>query len=200
MIAEAGSRAGTGGTSTSPAPSIPRLDDPLEPVPREPPRDAVRPDPMPRLPELPDVGPDRPLCADGTDGREGADGRDGADGCEGTDGCGGVGCLVVAGAGGVRPACANCPDRVVGDGRMDLGGCVTRVGGATSGYTTPVGLAGSAGSAGSTGCADSAGAAVGRDRGAMPQTSQKPSVSTWPVQPGWAHRFIAGSPSRSHTP
>ncbi|WP_245920240.1 hypothetical protein [Actinomadura mexicana] len=45
MIAEAGSRAGTGGTSTSPAPSIPRLAEPLEPVPRVPPREAVRPDP-----------------------------------------------------------------------------------------------------------------------------------------------------------
>ncbi|WP_345171837.1 hypothetical protein [Actinomadura verrucosospora] len=45
MIAEAGSRAGTGGTSTSPAPSMPRLAEPLEPVPRVPPREAVRPDP-----------------------------------------------------------------------------------------------------------------------------------------------------------
>ena len=45
MIAEAGSRAGTGGTSTSPAPSIPRRVEPLEPVPRVPPRDAVRPVP-----------------------------------------------------------------------------------------------------------------------------------------------------------
>lgn len=36
--------------------------------------------------------------------------------------------------------------------------------------------------------------------GAMPQTSQNPSASTSPVQPGWVHRFIAGSPSRSRTP
>ncbi|GAA2428908.1 hypothetical protein GCM10010191_47630 [Actinomadura vinacea] len=46
MIAEAGSRYGTGGTSTSPAPSIPRRADPVDPVPPLPcvPRVAVRPD------------------------------------------------------------------------------------------------------------------------------------------------------------
>ncbi|MFI0369307.1 hypothetical protein ACH35V_15595 [Actinomadura sp. 1N219] len=72
MIAEAGSRAGTGGTSTSPAPSIPRRADPPDPVPRVPPRDAVRPDPSVRDPLLAEpleaeLGPVRPLGADGTD-------------------------------------------------------------------------------------------------------------------------------------
>ncbi|WP_424923733.1 hypothetical protein [Actinomadura darangshiensis] len=66
MIADAGSRAGTGGTSTSPAPSIPRLAEPLEPDPRVPPRDAVRADPDPMLADplagaLPDVDPAPPL-------------------------------------------------------------------------------------------------------------------------------------------
>ncbi|WP_443608854.1 hypothetical protein [Actinomadura violacea] len=61
MIADAGSRNGTGGTSTSPAPSIPRLADPLEPVPRVPPRDAVRPEPPdPLVGSLPDP-PDDPV-------------------------------------------------------------------------------------------------------------------------------------------
>ncbi|GAA2269963.1 hypothetical protein GCM10010402_27630 [Actinomadura luteofluorescens] len=69
MIAEAGSRAGTGGTSTSPAPSIPRLAEPLEPVPRVPPREAVRPDPTlpdPLVGALPyeDPCPLRPLWPD----------------------------------------------------------------------------------------------------------------------------------------
>ncbi|WP_243722568.1 hypothetical protein [Actinomadura sp. 7K507] len=107
MIAEAGSRAGTGGTSTSPAPSIPRLVDPLEPVPRVPPRDAVRPDPtVPRpLPaeprdEPPDAepGPLWPLCPLCPLGRDGPDEP---------------GCLVVGGA-GAGPGAAPAPAGVGG--------------------------------------------------------------------------------------
>ncbi|WP_231328520.1 hypothetical protein [Actinomadura graeca] len=67
MIADAGSRAGTGGTSTSPAPSIPRLDEPLEAVPRPPPREAVRPEtpvePDPAEPEPAEPEPAGPLEA-----------------------------------------------------------------------------------------------------------------------------------------
>ncbi|MEU8802499.1 hypothetical protein [Spirillospora sp. NPDC048819] len=103
MIAEAGSRAGTGGTSTSPAPSIPRLLAPLEPVPRVPPRDAVRPDPtVPRpLPTVPPDDEPGPLERDGADGPDEPDDPDVPDE---------PGCLVVGGATGVRvvtaaPAC-----------------------------------------------------------------------------------------------
>jgi hypothetical protein len=84
MTADAGSRAGTGGTSTSPAPSIPRRPDPLEPLvePRVPPREAVRPEPRPREP------PD--------------EAADPAEAALGPLGPSGVGCLVVGGATGVR--------------------------------------------------------------------------------------------------
>ncbi|GAA2621774.1 hypothetical protein GCM10010411_67230 [Actinomadura fulvescens] len=65
MTAEAGSRYGTGGTSTSPAPSMPRLDEPLEPVPDMAQDAAVRPE-EPDEPEGPDEaeGPDSPLSGE----------------------------------------------------------------------------------------------------------------------------------------
>ncbi|GAA1859938.1 hypothetical protein GCM10009736_28750 [Actinomadura bangladeshensis] len=173
MIADAGSRAGTGGTSTSPAPSIPRLVEPLDPVPRVPPRDAVRPDPtVPRpLPaELPDVppGPSRPA----------GPGSLAVGGAKGVCRVTGAGVGASARAGTRTGAALVYPARAAASGPTD-----------TAGSAVPDAAARAGGTAG-----------AGSGAGAMPQTSQNPSASMAPVQPGWVHRFIAASPSRSRSP
>ena len=72
--------------------------------------------------------------------------------------------------------------------------------GARTGDTRPSGYGGCS-TALDGGAAPADGSAgTGAGAGAMPQTSQKPSASMWPAHPGWVHRFIAASPSRSRSP
>ncbi|WP_243777136.1 hypothetical protein [Actinomadura nitritigenes] len=209
MIADAGSRNGTGGTSTSPAPSIPRRADPLEPVPRVPPRDAVRPElPDPPVGSLRDPpgppdppGPLDPGVPEGTDGPDGPVPGAGAPAGRGagrsTDVAGAF--TTVTGAGATAATGTTGPDLPEGgpagsppgapvtgpDGGAD-DGPVTGPGGADGGPVTGTEPPGSAGG--------------GSARGAIPHTSQKPSSPTSPVQPGWVHRVIWSPSRRSRAP
>ncbi|MFA1548830.1 hypothetical protein [Actinomadura chokoriensis] len=203
MIAEAGSRAGTGGTSTSPAPSIPRLVEPLDPVPRVPPREAVRPDPTvprplpPELPAVPPPGASRPVGPDepGSLLVAGANGVCVVTAATGTRAGAALEYPVLAGAAGPAvPAGA----AVAGSGRRGAGGAADGTPEPEVPDGGPPVAEGAAGGGAAAGGAEAADG--GEAAGAIPQRSQKPSASTSPVQPGWVHRFIAASPSRSRSP